>query len=519
VFFDAATKISRQSATVQPSFFRPVISGVKVDDESAFTYSAFYSCMRIISETIAYLPWHVNLSGTKRQIATDHPLDNILYSRPNAELNAFQFKELMIQHRLGWGNGYAEIERNRAGEIVNLWPVDPACIEPARDNKGRLVYEYSGNGINKTIQPRHIFHVRGPSRDGVHGYSIIELAKESLGIGLAAESFGAAFFGNGAFPASVITNDGSTKMSPEGVTNLLKTFNKRNKGSRNAMRTEYLDPGMQLKVVGVPPKDAQFLETRKFQISEICRWFRIPPHKLADLERSTHSNIEAQNIEFVTDAIVPDVTRLEQQANFSLLQDSNYYTKINVMGLLRGDSKARSEYYKTLSNLGVLTINDILSKEDMDDIGELGDTRLVQMNMATLERIKSGDLGNNKATGALRNAIQETAQRFAKIEIKTVAKLAEKGAKEDIASFYVRHCRNLRDGFDSVCSAYCAVVGAAAVSLEQFFGHEIEKSADQVQNAMERGELNALFCSWEARKADNLTRDLIEFIGSGVSNV
>lgn len=515
MFFNATSKsrISRDSATVQPSLYRPVVSNVNVNDETAFTYSAFYSCMRIISETIAYLPWHVHESGFKRKIAKEHPLDNILYTRANDEMTALQLKELMMQWRLGWGNGYAEIERSRNGDIVNLWPVDPSLIMPQRDSKGRLVYEFSKSGNKTTIEAKDIFHLRGPSRDGINGYSIIELAKESIGMGLAAESFGAAFFGNGAFPASVITNDGSTKLSAEGVKNLISTFNKRNKGAKNAMKTEYLDGGLSLKVVGVPPKDAQFLETRKFQISEICRWFRIPPHKLADLERSTHSNIEAQNIEFVTDAIIPDVSRLETQANFTLLNDPEYYTKMNVLGLLRGDSKTRAEYYKTLSNLGVLSIDEIRDKEDMDSIGEHGDLRLVPMNMTTPERAKSGDISNNRATGALRNALLDNARRMAKIEIAQTKKHAEKGDLEAIASFYVRHAQSLRGSFQNLCEAFCDITCKAEPNLTQFFGHFIEKSADEMQNAIARGELNALFCSWESSRAERMTAELIEFMG------
>lgn len=510
MFFGIDAK--RKTGTFEPKksfFFSPPVSGITVNDETAFRYSAFYACMRIISETIAYLPWHVLVAGTKREIAADNKLDDILYRRPNEEMNGFTFKEVLIQHLLGWGNAYAEIERNRNGDIVNLWPIDPASVSAERDSRGRLYYDVaSERGANIEIMPRDMFAVRGPSRDGIVGYSVIDQAKESISLGLATEAFGASFYGNGAIPGTVITNDGSSKLNQEGVKNLLATFNRKNKGAKNAMKTEYLDAGLKIERIGIPPQDAQFLESRKFQIQEIARWFRIPPHKLADLERSTHTNIEAQNIEFVTDAVIPWVSRLENQANFSLIKDpANFYTKMNVLGILRGDSKARSEYYKTLANLGVLSIDEIREREDMDSIGENGDLRLVPMNMTTPDRAKSGDMAPNRSTAT--NLVRESAQRFVKIELTRAKKFAEKRDIEGAAGFYVAHSQALFDGFNTVSSLFCDGKSQKDAVLRRFFANYIEQSADSLQNAIENGTTDALFCSWEARKAENLTRDLI----------
>jgi len=517
MFFNISSrqKIAKAEPRGGSILYTPPIAGMSVNDETAFNYSAFFACMRIISETIAYLPWHVIVGGTKKQIARDNKLDDVLYRRPNAEMNGFTFKEVTIQHLLGWGNSYAEIERNRLGDIVNLWPIDPACVSIERDSNGRIYYDVSvERGPNVALPSKDVFCVRGPSRDGLIGYSIIEKAKQAISLGLAAEAFGASFYGNGAMVGTVIKNDGSAKLSPEGVKNMLSTFNRKNQGPRNAMKTEYLDGGLSIERVGIPPSDAQFIESRKFQIQDICRWFRIPPHKLADLERSTHTNIEAQNIEFVTDAVIPWVSRLENQANFSLIKDpANFYTKMNVLGILRGDSKARAEYYKTLANLGVLSIDEIREKEDMDSIGADGDLRLVPMNMTTPERAKSGDLAPNKA--AATNIVNQTAQRFVKIEMKRTQKLAQRKDFEGIASFYVEHATALADAFSSVASLFCSDEKAKDCELKRFFARYIEESAEALQNAIETDAVDSLFSSWEARKADNLTRD---FIGS-LSNV
>jgi len=498
--------------------FMPV-SGMKVDDQTAFTYSAFWACVKIISETVSYLPWHVMNSGSKKNVATDNPLDRIVYRSPNSEMSAFQFKELIISQALTWGNFHAEIERNRIGDIVNLWPIDASRVNRDRDNNGRLVYEISNEMAGNTvIQPKDIFHVRGPSRDGINGYSVIEMSRESIGLGLASEAFGAAFFGNGAIPATVIKNGGGAKLSGEGVKNLLSTWNKKNKGAKNARRTEYLDAGLEVEVLGIPPSDAQFLETRKFQITEIARWFRIPPHKLADLERSTHTNIESQNIEFVTDSILPWVSRIETQADFSLLRESDYgryYNKINVKGLMRGDSKARSEYYKTLAALGALSIDEIRDLEDQDLLGgDVGGLRMVPMNMTTPERMVSGDIKQGSGVSNSVNGLMlETAQRFCKLELKRVAKAHEKtDYRIYLQDFYIGHARSLVDGFSRVASLVFEQLNTKPLhidsALTQFFGDYVSKSADQLQNAIESERLNALLCSWDARKAENLARDL-----------
>lgn len=511
----AKRKTSEHRFFGRTSLWRPAVSGIEVNSESAYTYSAFYSCVRIISESIAYLPWHVMIGGSKRQVAKDHPLEPKLYFKPNDELNSFQYRELLLQHALSWGNSYAEIERARSGKIVNLWPIDPSRVCPERDSKGKLYYQIMDNqGGPAELRASDVFHVRGPSRDGINGYSIIDLAKESISLGLATEAFGAAFFGNGAIPGAVIKNEGSSDLDSSGVKNLLSTFNKKHKGPTNSFRTEYLSPGLDIKTIGIAPEDAQFLESRKFQISEICRWFRIPPHKLAQLERATHSNIEAENIGFVTDSLMPWVSRIESQVNFSLLDDPlKYYNKINVNGILRGDAKARAEYYKILAGLGVLSIDEIRDREDMDSIGPDGDLRLVPLNMTTPEKMKSGDFDNvNSQVTAI---IEKTAKGFAKVEIARTKKLADKKDLQGIADFYINHARALADGFENVTSLFFKILGSKNDSnefLKSFFGDYITQSADQLQNSIENDDINKLFCSWDARKAENLTRDLINGI-------
>jgi HK97 family phage portal protein len=520
--FDAKRK-TELIKPAQPTFsFGMPGAGVRIDGDSAYTYSAFWACVKIISETIAYLPWHVMQNGQASSIADMHPLDRVVYRKPNPEMDSYTYKEIMLSHALTWGNHYAEIERNRLGDIVALWPIDPETVQVKRDNSDRIVYEVQQPTGTTTVLPaRDVFHIRGPSRDGLCGYSVIQMARESISLGLAAEAFGASFFGNGAIPGVVIKNSGGAKLKEEGVKNLLATWNKKNKGPRNFNKTEYLDAGMEIERIGIPPADAQFLETRKFQITEIARWFRIPPHKLADLERSTHSNIESQNIEFVTDSIMPWISRIECQADVSLLREDDYgryYNKINVKGLLRGDSKTRGEFYKLMASLGAMSIDEIRSKEDMDPIGGAeGDLKLVPLNMTTLERMVQGEV---KPTGGVSSnasaLMMDTSQRFCKIELKRVEKAHEKNDyKQYLADFYVNHARALVDGFSRPVGIIAEQLGAKLDVdgvLMRFFGDYVQKSADELQNAIETGRLNALLCSWTARKADNLAKQLTETV-------
>lgn len=488
-------------------------AGVKVDGDTALTYSAFWACVKIISETVGYLPWRIMEEGALRTVAIDHPLDRVVHRLPNPEMSSVTFKELLLAHCLTWGNAYCEIERNRIGDVVALWPIDPDNVKVDRDANGALVYEImSGAGTKTIMAPRDIFHVRGPSRDGINGYSVVQMARESISLGLATESFGSAFFGNGAIPGMVIQNKGGAKLNVEGVQNLLRTWNKQHKGPKKAGKVEYLDAGMEVQQLGIPPADSQFLETRKFQITEIARWFRIPPHKLADLERSTHTNIESQNIEFVTDSIMPWVARIECQADISLLRDDEvgrYYNKINLKGLLRGDSKARAEYYKVMSGLGVLSIDEIRALEDQDELGgAAGALRMVPMNMTTVERMASGQV--NSTSNEIRGLVLESAERFCKREIKATEKAHEKADPAAfIRDFYVGHAQACADGFRRIARIVCGDGVDVDGILVRFFGDYAAKSADQLHNAIITGKKQALFSSWQARKAENLARDLM----------
>jgi len=316
-------------------------AGMHVDHDRALTYSAVFAATRLISETIATLPWHVlmrNPDGTRERLPTS-PVESVLNRSPNPEMTPMAFRSILVAHALTWGNGYAEIVRDNAGRVKELWPIGPDLVEPKRDpDTGEKFYR-------------------------VH------------------------LFANGAMPNAALKHP--MRLSDEAHQRLQAEV-KEKSGTRNAGKTWILEEGMDLMSIGIPPEDAQFLETRKFQITEVARWFRVPPHKLADLERATFSNIESQSREFVGDSLMPWIVRLEQEVDRKLLgrgRGSRPYSKIVVNGLLRGDSQARAAYYQTMANLGVFSVNDIRELEDIDPIGPEGDKRLVQLNQTTLEKI------------------------------------------------------------------------------------------------------------------------------------
>lgn len=395
----------RQTLTAQPGhsggwryLFIPARTqaGVSVDHDNALTYAAVWACVRIISETIAMLPCHVyerkrdSASDEPEQniLRFDHPVDWLISMQPNPEIDAGVFWETIIAHCLTWGNGYAEIERDNAGRIVNLWQITPDRVKPDRVNRtGRIIYDVQNSGGGNTIlEQRDMLHIHGIGYDGLQGYSVVAMAAQSIGLGMAADQFGSSFFGNGTEPAGILTHPGTLKQ--DAYDRIKKSWTESHQGPANARKPAILEEGMKWERLSVPPEDAQFLQTRQHQVNEICRWYRVPPHKVADLLRSTNNNIEHQSIEFVTDTIQPWATRIERAINTQILgsqQRGRMYAKISLQALLRGDTAARGEFYTKLFQMGALSPNEIRALEEMNPV-EGGNKRFVQLNLTTLDK-------------------------------------------------------------------------------------------------------------------------------------
>lgn len=366
-------------------------SGVQVDELRALQTSAVYACVKILAETVASLPLHLFKKGKggKSEMAEQHPLFSCLYEMPNDEMTSFEFREMMMTSLLLWGNAYArKIRKN--GHVTELWYLKPQLMTVERDTQtGRIKYTYSDDITNQTYEykPEQIFHIKGLSLDGVTGLSPISQAREAVGLSLATEEYGAKFFGNGARPGGVLEHPGILK-DPE---KLRESWNKVYQGTRNSHKVAVLEEGMKYHTIGIAPEDAQFLETRKYQVNEICRIFRVPPHLVGDLERATFSNIEHQSIEFVQHTIRPWLVRWEQAISRSLLDEKErllYFSRFNVDGLMRGDYKSRMEGYAIGRQNGWLSANDIRHLEDLPPIPKEqgGDAYLVNGNMTAVSK-------------------------------------------------------------------------------------------------------------------------------------
>ncbi|GHV37108.1 portal protein [Clostridia bacterium] len=364
-------------------------SGKLVNERTALQTTAVYACVRILAEAIAGLPLHVYKytdDGSKERVPA-HSLYTLLHDAPNAEMTSFVFRETLMAHLLLWGNAYAQIIRNGRGQVVSLYPLLPSKVEVDRADSGELVYTYQSESGTITLRRDDVLHVPGLGFDGLVGYSPIAMSKNAVGMAIATEEYGAKFFANGANPGGILEHPGTIK----DIQRVKDGWNSQYQGGENAHRVAILEENMKFHAIGIPPEQAQFLETRKFQINEIARIFRVPPHMVGDLEKSSFSNIEQQSLEFVKYSLDPWVVRWEQSLQQSLIlpsEKSKVFIKFNLDGLLRGDYQSRMQGYATGRQNGWLSANDIRELEDLNRIsGENGgDLYLVNGNMLPLNK-------------------------------------------------------------------------------------------------------------------------------------
>ena len=402
----------RTAGSAYSFFLGGTASGKYVTERSAMQMTAVYCCVRILSEAVASLPlqfYRYTDDGGKEK-AVEHPLYFLLHDEPNPEMTSFIFRETLMTHLLLWGNAYSQIIRNGKGEVVALYPLMPDRMKVDRDEHGRLYYEYTvydsddvdgRKGTDKVgrtvrLQPHDVLHIPGLGFDGLVGYSPIAMAKNAIGLAIATEEYGSKFFANGAAPSGVLEHPGTIKDPSKVRESWQATFG----GSGNSNKIAVLEEGMKYTPISISPEQAQFLETRKFQIDEIARIFRVPPHMIGDLEKSSFNNIEQQSLEFVKYTLDPWVSRWEQAMVRALLtpdEKKRYFFKFNVDGLLRGDYQSRMNGYATARQNGWMSANDIRELENLDRIPaeQGGDLYLINGNMTKLEDAGIFAAGNN----------------------------------------------------------------------------------------------------------------------------
>lgn len=400
-FGQARDKPVDKAADAGYSFlFGRTTSGKPVNERTAMQTTAVYACVRILAEAVASLPLHVyeyQDDGGKK-LVHDHPLYYLLHDEPNPEMTSFVFRETLMSHLLIWGNAYAQIIRDGAGRVLGLYPLLPDKMDVQRDDKGNIYYVYSRNSDenpmfkeygNIRLKAEDVLHIPGLGFDGLIGYSPIAMAKNAVGMTLACEEYGASFFANGANPGGVLEHPGVLK-DPSKVR---ESWNSVYRGVSNAHKIAVLEEGMKYQQIGIPPEEAQFLETRKFQVNEIARLYRIPPHMVGDLDKSSFSNIEQQSLEFVKYTLDPWVIRWEQSLQRSLLlpgEKGKYFIKLNVDGLLRGDYQSRMNGYAVGRQNGWFSANDIREMENMNPIPDEEGGNLYLINGAMTKLADAG---------------------------------------------------------------------------------------------------------------------------------
>lgn len=380
---------------------QPTSSGVYVSEQSALRYSAVWACQKILSETVAMLPLKVYQKQERGRAHLGSHYLSALLQEPHAELTTFQFVELLVAHLVIWGNSYWEIETSGGGlRPIALHPLLPNLTKPKRREGGNyekyFVTKIKDGGAWSDVElPAHrVLHVPGLGYDGLMGYSPIAMARQAIGLGLAAEQFGASFYPNGSHIGLVATHPQT--LSPAARDNLRLSLETMHQGLSRAHRAAVFEEGVKVENLGIPQKDAQFMELRKFQVVDVARIFRMPLHKLLDYEHATFSNVEHLGIEFATDTIAPITVRVQQVLTRGLLsreERRTKYVEFNLAGLLRGDVVARSQANATAVQNGWKTRNQVREEDNENPIPaeDGGDEYTVQLNMIPL-RLLGKDL-------------------------------------------------------------------------------------------------------------------------------
>lgn len=482
----------------------PAKSGVNVTEQTAIRMTAVFSCIRILAETPASLPFIVyrRLGGRGKERATDHPTYTVLHDQANPEMTAMSLRETIQGHAAGWGNGYAYIVR-RDGWTSELWPLLPDRTRPIRRD-GRLYYlTHLATGEPRLLRNDQVLHIPGFGFDGMQGYNPIRLAREAIGLGMAAEEFGSNFFGQGTNIGGFVETPGV--LSNEAFNRLKNQLNEKYQGLGKSHLLMILEEGMKFQKAVIPPNEAQFIELRKFQVTEIARLFRIPPHMIADLERSTFSNIEMQSLEFVVHTLRPWLVRWEQAVNTKLFTPSErkeFFAEHIVEGLLRGDSKSRAEFYGKMFSIGVYSQNDIREKENENPV-DGGDKHYVPLNMVPVEMLEEILLKSKTGVNNAREVFfMDAATRIVAREVKDIRRALKKPDFADwLEQFYRDAPAWIEKTMRPVFFAYGGDVGAFAARYARM-------SLDELRG-LEPEEIGQRLSEWEEKRPSEVVTEIL----------
>jgi HK97 family phage portal protein len=374
------------------AMIRILRGGGSVTPETGMQIASVLSCVRVLSESVAMLPLELRARegrGTRR--ATESPLYTLLHDLPNPEMTSIEMRMALQGHLASWGNAYAQMVPSRGGQWIELWPLLPSRMEVLRSPADDLIYVYTqSDGTKITYLAREIMHIRGLSYDGLTGYSPIGQARRTLEAKARMDEYQAAFWANGASAGTVLKHPG--KLSDKAFERLMQSWEARHQGAANANRMAILEEGLSVESMGIPQTDAQFLETQKYNRTEIAGLFRVPSHMINDLDRATFSNIEQMSLEFVIYTLLPWLVAWEQAIARDLLtpaERGRYYAKHKIQALLRGDNASRSDFYTSALQWGWMSINDVRELEDLNPVAN-GDTYFVPLNMIPIDQAIKG---------------------------------------------------------------------------------------------------------------------------------
>lgn len=507
---------------------RPSASGEIVTESSALKVAVVYACIQCISQDIAKIPMFLVSESEGRRQKVFNPLSKLFLSRPNPEMDAFQFKQTLQAHKLGWGNAYAEIEYNKKGEPIGLWLITPDRVTVRRNQAGSIEYEIRLDAGKKvTLPAQKVFHLPGWGFDGLVGYSPIRIAADNIGLAMAQQTFGGSFYGNGAYPGIMLKHP--ARLTKPAQDRLKESWEEVVKGASLAHRTVILEEGMTAEKMTINPQDAQYLEGQQFSVENICRIFRVPPHKVQHLLRSTFSNIESQNTEYVVDCLQPHAACWEYEAKtcFDLPDELNF--RFDFKELLRGDAVARSTYYMNMRNCAGITSNEIREAEGYDPVPG-GDVLLVQGAMTTLDRVIKGENFGTKPApqdtppkkenknAATMDKIAEFHEQmlgdfFARslvIETERVSKAAKKPDFQVVVNeFYKKHADTLRCGIRNVVLSFCETgvqLGFASVNGIEKVNEICNRHITESVLNLSPSTVDAAVIGWNETRARNFAR-------------
>ena len=512
-------------------------SGVYVTEDTALRLVTVMSCVRAIAETVGNFPLVLyRENGRTREPAKDDPLYDVLYKRPNDWQTASDFWQMITAHAVLRGNGYAQIVAGRRGAVEQLRPLHPDRMTVKRLENGRLRYEYRmpDSSVVTPFTQDEIFHLRGLSLDGIVGVSPITLHAETIGGAHATEMFGSNYFGNACVPSFAIEYDKPLK--PEQIRVLKESIRGEHGGPNNAHKVMILEAGMKLSQMEVSAQDAQLIEARRLNDSQICSIFRVPPHLAGVQDKSTYNGLEQQNLSAITYTFMPWCRRIEQALGRDLITDDSIYARFNMNALLRADSQARQAFYASALQNGYKSINEVRALEDDNPI-EGGDEYRVQLNMVNTGPSQTvgeeaGDVeddsedgdeaegasaaagqgsgtahASSSASPSLTPFIHDAAERMAHAELSGLGKRIEKSAENLVRfrawtkEFYEGHIRTVT----RIMAPLCRSVGADTESVPVFAERLAESAIEQFALDNPR----RVYEQWQTTRAGDLVR-LIE---------